>query len=308
VLNQRIAGVLERNSAAANLIVMIGVNDAGGTSFTPSGTGCSGPACNETFKGNVQAVVNQAATAGKTILMPLTPPRFGDALAGPYPDPASHPRNLLIRDEYNHVIANEITDIALGPDFYDYFLGSQNRFDLYATNLHPNALGYQVMAQLIANAITGGSTPPAVAGNFCVRLIQGSACQAPLTYKQNLMEPGNRYYVDAPFTVIDLPAALVDGRFVLTANADRNATNDDYLTFELPGSSSVYVAWDANATVPAWLAGFTATGDSISTDDPAAPTLDLYRQDAVAGTVQLGGAASGSTGAAANYIVIVVVN
>jgi hypothetical protein len=50
------------------------------------------------------------------------------------------------------------------------------------------------------------------------------------------------------------------------------------------------------------------TGVTLSTNNPAAPSMQLYRLNSVNGTVTLGGANDAATGAAANYVVIVVKN
>ncbi|MBK9132726.1 MAG: sulfatase-like hydrolase/transferase [Gammaproteobacteria bacterium] len=311
LLNDRLASVLEGYPDSNRFIVTIGVNDANGTLFTPSGLGCNGSQCNGTFKGNLQATINQLTAAGKTVVVNRAPPRFGDPFQAPYADPANHARNLLIRDGYNAVIANELTDRQLGANLYDYFLGSENKFYLYATNLHPNALGYEVMARLIANALTGNSTPPFVASALCLRLSQGGSCASPLPYKENLMEPGDPYYVDQTYTINSpIPAALAHGRWILTGNLDKNAANSDYLSFNIPAPATLYVAYDANAaTLPSWLSsGFVDSGLRIYTSNPSTPQMKLYRKDNASGTILLGGANAAATGAAANYIAIVVKN
>jgi len=306
---QRMSSILERHLDANKAIITLGVNDAGGVIFTPSGLGCSGASCNGTYKGYLQSMIDQLDAAGKSTIVTLSPPRFGDASQAPYADPANHTRNLLIRDQYNVVISTELVNHHVGPDYYDYFLGSENRFYLYATNLHPNALGYAVMGQLLSNTITGGTTIPFIADNLCVKLSQAGSCQSPLTYKQNLLEVGNTYYVDQSYTLLNsIPAILNDGRWIMTSDLDRDQSNANYLSFNVPETSTVYVAYDANATtLPAWLSSnFTDTGVTIDTDNASAPSMRLYSQANVLGNVTLGGANAAANGAGANYLVIVV--
>jgi len=312
ILNDRITSVIERYADANNVIINVGVNDASGTLFTPSGMGCSGTGCNGTYKGNIQSLIDQIVAAGKTPIVTLVAPRFGDAFQVPYADPANHTKNLLIRDEYNFVITNELTNNhQIGADLYGYFLGSENRFYLYATNLHPNALGYNVIAHLMNNAITGGITLPFVAGGLCVRLIQAGVCESPLTYKENLLELDNSYYVDQLFTLTNsIPSVLADGRWIMTRDQDLDASNTDYLSFNVPEAATLYVAYDDAATsVPAWLSfNYVQTALLLNTDNPSAPVMRLYRKDNVIGSVALGGAEATVNGAAANYIVILVKN
>jgi hypothetical protein len=297
--------------------VLIGINDANG-SGTPSGYDsindiwCTGAACNGFYKGNMQTVVDDLNAAGITPIIAHVAPRFGDPFSSPYPDPATHARNLLIRDEYNVAITSQLTgNYTVGPNFYDYFLGSENRFYLYATNLHPNALGYYVMAHMWSNHLTGGVTAPFVVNGFCLKLTLGGACESMFPYKQNLLEVGNAYYADQSYTLTgSIPAELTDGRWIMTRDEDRNLANSDYLTFTVPQDSTLYVAFDADATLPGWMSGYTeVTGVTLSTDNTAVPNgMQLYRLDNVSGPVTLGGADDATTGAAANYVVIVVEN
>ena len=310
LLNDRIPSVLTRHSEAGDVIVMIGTNDSGGTLFTPSGLGCSNSACNGTFKGNLQAVVNQINAAGKVALVALTPPKFGDqSTSTPYSNPGTHTKNLLISNGYNEVIRTELTGHIIGPDTYNYFLETDNRFYLFADNLHPNALGYIALAHLMANSITGGSTLPFMATGLCVTLSQGSSCEAPMLYKQNVMESGNTLFIDQTHTLTgNIPGVLNNGRWIITADAHADQTNTDYLAFDIPNSSSVYIAYDdAASSIPSWLSSaYIDTGLFVTTDNPSASSLRLYRADNVVGTLVLAGADASTNGAGSNYIVIVV--
>ena len=307
--SQRLPSILERHFDANKAIITLGVNDSSGINFIPSGLGCSGVPCSGTYKGNLQSLIDQLDDAGKFSIVALSPPRFGDPRKTPYPNPEKHIRNLLIRDEYNVVISTELQNYQVGPDFYDYFLGSENRFYLYATNLHPNALGYAVMAHLYSNIINGVTIPPFVVNNLCVKLSEAGSCLNPLTYKENLLEVGNTYYIDQPYTLLNtIPNILTDGRWIMTSDQDRNLTNTNYLNFNVPEKATLYVAYDENATtLPTWLAGnFTDTGTNLDTNNPSTVTMRLYSKKNVLGQVQLGGADAATNHAMANYLVIVV--
>lgn len=311
ISNKRIAGVLERHAGASSLLLTVGVNEAGGGMFLPSGLGCTGAACDGTFKGNVQSIVDDAIAANVTPIVSRTPPRFGDPFQAPYSAPATHPRNLLIRDEYNEVIDNELSGALLGPDLFRLFLGPENRFYLYATNLHPNALGYHLMAAEFEAAITGNPQTVFYANTFCVRKLTGANCQQPLLAKQNLLEVGSTPYIGDSRTLTGtIPAALDDGRWIQTEQSDRDLTNADYLSFEVPSTSTMYVAYDSAASsLPTWLStGFTATGLTLTTSGATGSELALYQQNNVLGSVVLGAAAANANGANVNYVVILVEN
>jgi lysophospholipase L1-like esterase len=317
VLNSRMPAILERHPDANFAIVLLGTNDAGGTTPAASGEGCSGTACNGTFKGNLKAIINALNSAGKMPIVALVPPRFGDTgTAAPYANPASNPVNSQVISAYNRIIkgqdANPLTGYILGPDTYNYFLGAgKNRYTLFYDNLHPGALGLAVFAAQLRNSITSQTALPFVLDDICVKPSAGAACSAPTVYKQDLMESGDVLYIDqASFKLAgSQPAALNGGRWIRTANADRNKANSDYLSFYIGKSSQVYVAYDAGASsIPAWLQaskGFVNTGLQIRTTNTAAPALRLYKKSFPKGTVGLGGANAAGTGADANYVVIV---
>jgi hypothetical protein len=309
MVNKRLASSIERHPNANFAIILIGTNDALQSTPTNPGENCSGTACNGTFKGYLKTSINALNTAGKTPIILCVPPIFGSA------DPLSDPRNSVTIAAYNRIIKkqdnNPLTGYTVGPDTFNYYLGGgQDRFTLFYDNLHPDALGYIVLAAMVSNAITGETQLPFVLEDICVKYSAGGACEAPTPYKQDLMESGNTLYVDQTYTLSgSIPVALDGGRWIRTADADLDQANSDYLSFSLSKSSTVYVAYDANAgSLPAWLqpgSGFTDTGTSIQTTSPSAPVLELYQRDYSAGNVTLGGADGVNTGAAANYVVIV---
>jgi len=202
-----------------------------------------------------------------------------------------------------------LSSIALGPDFFGFFMPSATETyrSLFSDTLHPNGLGFRVMSYLWHNALTpAGSQRPLPFILHDLKASTGALVQ------QNLLEPGNPFYIDEDFSLVSVPAALQqEGRWIMVANADRNDTAANYLTFRLDRDADVYVAYDRNATVlPAWLAGgsaFDATGELVTTTNPNCSTLALYRKSFASGTVvSLGGNDGSSTGAGGNYVVIVV--
>ncbi len=296
----RIDSILERYPAAQEVLLLLGTNDAGAR--VPPGLGCTGSGCDGTFKGNMQGIVDRIAAAGKRTVVALIPPAFGSSSL--FSDPATATRNTQYVAKYNDVIRNELNGISIGPDFYGYFLGDgENRFSLFADRLHPNGLGYAVMAQLWRNALTGATALPFVLANLA------HSTSAPYL-KQNLLEVGDTYYVDSTATLSSIPAELRDGIWVMTANAERDNTASDYLDFSIDRPATVYVGYDAAApALPDWLVGFTDTGLQIATTDTTTPTLRVYSASYAAGTVRLGGnRAAGASGNGSHYVVVVVPN
>lgn len=212
-------------------------------------------------------------------------------------------RNNLIRD-YNLVIENQISGIQKGPNFFNFFMpsASTNYRSLFADSLHPNALGHQLMAYLWHNALSPSSP---VALPFKLDNLTISTGIQP---RQNLLEVGNPYYIDANFTLASIPSALNGGRWIMTSNLDRNSTAPTYVSFTVDRPVVVFVAYDAGATqLPAWLSGFSDTGSSVSTTNDSAPSLKLYQKTYPAGSVSLGGNMNvPAAGANANYVAVVV--
>ncbi|HSE83312.1 MAG TPA: hypothetical protein VLB01_02040, partial [Thermodesulfobacteriota bacterium] len=182
-----------------------------------------------------------------------------------------------------------------------------NHFDLIDDDLHPNGLGTKVMAYLWRNSLLGQSGLPFLLANLSLK-----------SYKQNLLEAGDQYYIDRTYTLSSIPSELKvkDGIvWIMTAKGNSSNTSESFLSFKINLSSTVYVAYDSRATsLPNWLANrFVSTGSSLKTKDPEVGTFRLYKANFGAGTLTLGGnmAAgarfpSGVSGT--NYIVIVKKN
>ncbi len=299
---ERIDSILSRHPEMDTALLMLGTNDT--LAAMPSGLGCSGAACNGTYKGNMQTLVDKirwsdyptnTVASGIQILVAEPPPVFAGA------NPWNSSSNNRLRD-YNTVITTELSGVNPGPDFFSYFMqsSSSNYESLFQDDYHPNALGYEVMATLWHNSLT---TP--VALPFVLDDLDSSAAFAP---KQDLMQVGSVFQADTSHTLSTIPALLQGGRWLVVNNADYTNSSSNYLTFDTDRAVDVYVAYDGGASSrPAWMNGFTDTGQNITTSHPSAPSYDVFVRSYPAGAVTLGGAsASGAAGVNANMIVIVV--
>lgn len=297
----RVDSILARHPGSNKALVLLGTNDA--LAAAPSGLGCLGSGCDGTFKGNMQVLVDKLNAADKTVYVARTPPVFGScSTCGPHSNPRASLQNTTI-EEYISVIDNELSGLNSGPDFFSFFLGpTVNRFSLFEDPLHPNALGHAVIAHLWHNALNPGAP---VALPFMLENLAPSTVAPYL--KQNLLEPGNTYYVDRDHRLTAIPEVLRDGVWIMTANNDAGNGSDAYLGFAVSGNAEVYVAYDAGASaLPAWMGEFTNTGLLVETSNPQASSMMVYRRVFTAGTVSLGGnMAAGAVGASANYLVIV---
>ena len=298
---ERVDSVIARHAGSTNALVMLGTNDS--NSLVQSGSGCSGTACDGTFKGNMTTIVKKLRDAGTNVYVARIPPVFGSGTNGdPDSDPLGLQRNQNIQ-KYNAVIADELQDVRQGPDFFSFFLSTNvNRVSLFQDLLHPNSLGYVVMAHLWQNAIDRSAPTPLP---FILENLSPST--EPPYLKQNLLEIGNTYYVDRDYTLAGIPETLVDGIWITTANDQANDSAEESITFDVDRSVRVFLAYDAEATaLPNWMSEFVDAGLTVATTNPEAPTLKVYRRDYPAGLVALGGnLADGAVGANVNYLVIV---
>ncbi|QDV06746.1 hypothetical protein Poly30_22610 [Planctomycetes bacterium Poly30] len=108
---------------------------------------------------------------------------------------------------------------------------------------------------------------------------------------------GAQPWLDTPATIQSLPASLVGARIVQTGIGDvrSNAAAEFFLRFEVSETATVTIAHDtATLGFPAWLGGWTATGETLNVEDPrgslASPRiLDVYERSFEPGAVAIGG-------------------
>ncbi|WNM60281.1 right-handed parallel beta-helix repeat-containing protein [Candidatus Nitrospira neomarina] len=115
------------------------------------------------------------------------------------------------------------------------------------------------------------------------------------------LQAGARVYIDRAYTFKTVPSNVQGGTYIQTANNDKAGTSSTFLRFTVNQAVSVYVAHgDRISSKPSWLSAFTDTGADLVTSDA---TFSLYVRSFPAGTITLGGNASG--GCCSMYSVIV---
>jgi lysophospholipase L1-like esterase len=298
----RIDSIKQRHPGANRVILLIGTNDSGGMFPVMSGKGCSGD-CSGTYKGNMlqlrDIIFEDPDIDALTVA--LVPPAFGPS---PYAEPFQDPlldttRNQIIQD-YNYVIKNEVSNIEIGPDLFNFFI---NKFSLFRDNYHPNALGHLVLSFLFFDPT--GNTLPFLLQN----LSPSTPADYPSTYKQNLLMEGSQYYIDRSYTLINIPNVLAGGIWIMTANNDKSITSTNHISFDIDRQCKVYVAYDSRAaSLPTWLGdNFTLTSHTVEVSDQDMGYFNVYEKSFSPGTVTLGGnRAPGASGGGSNYIAIVV--
>ncbi|WP_242916997.1 T9SS type A sorting domain-containing protein [Pontibacter liquoris] len=132
-------------------------------------------------------------------------------------------------------------------------------------------------------------------------------------YKVAKLQTGVTMYTDRAYTITSVPANLKGASFVQTANDDKANAADAFLTMYLRKEAIVYIAYDPRGQqLPAWLAGWHKTGDTLGTTDPGSRYLEVYSKAVGYGQLYpepftLGGnLASPAAGAAMNYLVLAI--
>lgn len=311
VLSMRVLSDIERNPDSNRALVLLGTNDTRISGPLPSGSGCVGAACNNTFKGNMLGIIDALKAAGQeTIYIGLIPPAFGNSVnSGFYPDPINGTRNVTTRT-FNNVIINELVPMAnveLGPDFYTCFLSaSANRFSLYDENIHPNGLGYEMMAYLWRDVLTG---TPVVPDQPCPSPIYIADQLTPIDYKQNYLQVGNPYYTDEDYTLTAIPPEFEDGVWISTENGNARSSSTPLVSFNAGASPvTIYVAYDPSGTAPVsttdTLTAVAAlpSGQTLQANGGNISTFALVRAQNVAGTFTINGIGNNSVD---NYLIII---
>ncbi len=284
----RLQSIIDRHDEASIALVQLGTNDANSLRSANN------------FENDMQSIVNRLGTEGMEVRVATLPPIL-DATDG-----LSSTRNQRI-DQYNTRITDDLTGTLPGADIWGFLAPDDDsdgtadriRTDLYADDLHPNALGHAIIAQLWYNILLGDST-----GTTIVPFVADLLSRA--DYKQNLLEAGDEYFVDSVAELTSVPASLENAVWIMTAQGDAGNGSSSFLSFELDRSATLYVAYDADASsLPAWLdpttSPFEVTGLQMTTSQT---TYQVYSRPVGAGGVTLGGNNSaGAAGAADMYLV-----
>ena len=124
---------------------------------------------------------------------------------------------------------------------------------------------------------------------------------APAHYPWDTLTEGSAVYIDRNYAYTKIPSAYAGAQVLRTANDDKRATSERFLSFDVNQPVTVSVAHDVRITEkPSWLSGWTATGEKLLTSDT---TLEVFRRDFPAGTVTLGG--NGGPSASSMYTLFI---
>ena len=102
---------------------------------------------------------------------------------------------------------------------------------------------------------------------------------------------GHRQFIDRDYTFGSL-GECAGMTYIRTANNDGNASDESFLSFDISGAATIYVAYRHGTDLPPWLSSWSKTGDEVCGDGCS----DVYQKDFAAGTVTLGGNKPGGAG------------
>ncbi|MDR4462357.1 MAG: hypothetical protein MRJ67_17850, partial [Nitrospirales bacterium] len=160
-----------------------------------------------------------------------------------------------------------------------------------------DALGLADPTPATVQVTVSGAPPPSALTISNLTVASGQAYVVPTSGLQT----GDTVYIDRAYTFTTVPSSVQGATYIRTANNDKAATAATFLSFTVNQPVSVSVAHDVRLTPkPSWLSTFTDTGTNLVTSDT---TLRLFARSFTAGTITLGGNASGGGGSM--YAVVV---
>jgi len=116
------------------------------------------------------------------------------------------------------------------------------------------------------------------------------------------LQLGAVQYGDRAYTLSGISTPMLGSAWIRTANLSRSFTADPVATFSINQTANVYVAIDTRTTAPAWMSGWTNTGQTLVNNESPAKTFTLFQKQFPAGIVGLGPLNNGGVGM---YTVIV---
>jgi len=115
----------------------------------------------------------------------------------------------------------------------------------------------------------------------------------PSSYQLGTLSVGEQYYVDRNYVLESVPSEYAGSLLIRTANDDKNSGVG--VSFNVDRDVNVYVAFDPRVAPSSWLSSsFVKTGGKIFVSDHSLDSLDVWRSEFSAGSVNLGANGVGS--------------
>lgn len=115
---------------------------------------------------------------------------------------------------------------------------------------------------------------------------------------------GDNLYSDREYKITEIPQSLRSFDWILTANDDKTATGDSFLSFDINKMTTIYVAYDyeqvAANSVPQWLKQWERTDLVIKSDDTS---FLCFRKEFQPSTITLG--ANNGDNSSSMYLILI---
>jgi len=106
-------------------------------------------------------------------------------------------------------------------------------------------------------------------------------------YQFSTFRSGEAGYVDRNYTIDQAPQEIQGAIQILTANNDKATKGENFLSFQLRGEATIYVAYDNSISqTPTWLQEWTVTGKQVI--DSRSKAYHLFSEEITEGQIILG--------------------
>jgi len=135
----------------------------------------------------------------------------------------------------------------------------------------------------------------------------------PYKVAEKSLDVGDVYYIDRQYTIVSMPDELKGGTWIMTANDDKHSKGEDFLTFEVTQSVTVYILHDSRGeeekggTPPEWLSkNFEKVEDwKVEVTDASMGWFNVWKADFPKGEIKIGGNEDPpAAGHGSNYVVV----
>lgn len=213
---------------------------------------------------------------------------------------------LCFNEPVDPVSATTVGNYSISPaiDIHDANLYSNDTKIKLTTAVHRVNTSYQCTINNVKDQAKNANTiePNTVVNYQYINELIISNLNQP-DYRIDTLQVGKAYYIDRNYAFTSIPEDLLDLQFIKTANADKQETQNPFLSFEVNKRVIVYVAYDNLTPLPQWLQqGWTQTQQELVTNDEG-KTLGLYKKEFAPGIVELGPNAGNSS--SSMYLVVI---
>jgi hypothetical protein len=278
------------------------VNTVNGTSYTDSGLSES-----TTYQYEVSAINGAALEGPKSAALSVT--TLADTVAPTIEAVAASGVATQVQVTFSEAVNIDSAVFQISPTINVDSVSLSD--DHRVVTLGTGALSENVQYTLTVNGVFDeAASPNMISANSAATFAYVTELQitgtTPAGYQWDTLDVGKLAYVDRDYTYQNVAADYIGLDYLRTANDDKNANGDAFLSFSVNQVVQVFVLYDERNTVlPSWLSTWTDTNDQIIVDESGTQqTMHVYSKDFAQGQVQLGGNTYGNS----MYTVMVSIN